>query len=53
MVATSTAITLAVSGLGSSTVALSTRNTVVSITQVVPPTRANFTSSRCLIAAPR
>ena len=51
--ATSTAMTFAVSGLVSSTVALSSRNTVVSITQVVPPTSANFTSSRCLIATPR
>ena len=51
--ATSTAKTFAVSGLASSTVALSSRNTTVSMTQVVPPTSANFTSSRCLMATPR
>ena len=43
----------AVSGLVSSTVLLSSRNTAVSMTQVVPPTIANLTSSRCLIATSR
>ena len=44
---------LAVSGFESSTVDLSPRNTTVSMTQVVPPTIANFSSSRCLIAIAR
>jgi hypothetical protein len=43
----------AVIGFGSRTVLLSTRNTTVSITQVVPPTTANLTSSLCLIAMER
>ena len=53
MVAISTAMILAVIGFGSRTVLLSTRNTTVSITQVVPPTIANLSSSRCLIAIRR
>ena len=53
IVATSTAMIFAVIGLVSSTVLLSTRKTAVSITQVVPPTTANLTSSRCLIAMAR
>ena len=43
----------AVIGFGSRTVLLSTRNTTVSITHVVPPTTANLTISLCLIAMER
>jgi hypothetical protein len=44
---------LAVTGLSASTVAFSTRNTTVSMTQVLPPTIRNLISSRCLIALSR
>ncbi len=51
--AISTAMTFAVIGFSVSTVLFNSRKTAVSITQVVPPTNANFTSSRCLIATSR
>ena len=46
-------MTFAVSGLVSSTVDLRLRKTAVSMTQVVPPTIANLTSSRWRIATSR
>jgi len=52
-VATSTEITFAVTGFGSRMVVLSTRKMAVSMIQVVPPTKANFNSSRCRIATAR
>src|SRR2546430_6925027 len=42
------AIALAVIGLVCSTVSLRPYQTALSITKVVPPTTANFSSSRCL-----
>ena len=51
--ATTTAMTFAVTGLASSTVDLSAKNRIVSITHVVPPTIVNLTSSRCRKAVSR
>src|SRR6266496_972162 len=53
MVATMIAIALAVVGFDSSTLSLSRYQTPLSTKNVVPPTIANFSSSRCLISTDR
>src|SRR2546423_13477029 len=53
MVATMIAMALAVVGFGSSTVSLSRYQTPLSTRNVVPPTIANLSSSRCLISTER
>jgi hypothetical protein len=52
-VATAVEITFAVTGLGSSTVLLSTRKIPVSMNQVDPPTTRNLSSSACRPASSR